>query len=177
MFLAEEERKKAYVTTKWLREKPDFGTNIRMTSKERKFVEGVTSGLSCSQSSRQAGYANPREGWRILRRADVREAVLNGREAWFAGDLSTLATRTVEWCMRNGRPDVRLKAAVYALQIAGVVDKTKYATQENSRKTLIEMSEQELLQFVRGKERELLVLEAGAVKNVAPQNELEELLS
>ena len=144
---------------------------------QKTFIAAIAEGLPQVDAARRAGYSDPSyTAWDLLRLPHVRQAIQERRERAFTGDIGTLCMDALKYCLVHGKPDVRLKAAVYGLEVGGIARKTNPSL-STGKPDLLAMSEQELLAFVRRNEEQLLVLEAGTVKDLPNTSEIDEILS
>ena len=155
----------------------DFGMVNGFSAKQVKFIELVSEGVPTTRAAERAGYVNASyEQWRLLGMPAIRQAIQTRREQAFIGDIGTLCMQALEYCLVHGKPDVRLKAAVYGLEVGGIARKVS-GSPSTGKPDLLAMSEQELLAFVRANEQKLLAIESGGeMKDVTP-SEIEEILS
>jgi phage terminase small subunit len=91
-----------------------------LSDKQKVFVDAVLRGTHPVDAAKLAEYAQPSlEAYRLMRSPNVQKQLHERRTARFAGDLSTLALKTLVELMEDGPAQQRYQASRYVLEVAG----------------------------------------------------------
>lgn len=114
----------------------------------------VLSGVSPTEAARRAGYSHPKNrAWELLRKPHIVVAIRKEQARYIDGDLANVALKTLRSVMENEKSpaNARVAASRAVLEAAGYFDREK--EQDLTEKQIMDMSAQELEEFIsRGRE-------------------------